>query len=217
MERDADARTLWVDYDEQGERFKRWRDVVGESRQERYPDAKVDGPPGALHMCKHMERHGGDPRLWLDLFIRMKGLGQGDRVVHELRTIVEALYQGGTYDQLNMGGLMMVEVLTRRVAAVVDAYADPSKPSWTNARYFEGVSSVEDVSGPELRGYVHRRAKEQHEMEQAQNRARTLRGAPAETVEGAEGAGGDAAGAGRGGGRGGRGRGRARGVASTGA
>ncbi|CAK0868534.1 unnamed protein product, partial [Prorocentrum cordatum] len=162
-ERDADARALWVDYDEQGERFKRWRDVVGESRQERYPDAKVDGPPGALHMCKHMERHGGDPRLWIDLFIRMKGLGQNDRVVHELRTIVEALYQGGVYDQLNMGGLMMVEVLTRRVAAVVDAYADPSKPSWTNARFFEGVSSVEDVSGPELRGYIHRRAKEQHE------------------------------------------------------
>ncbi|CAK0856481.1 unnamed protein product, partial [Prorocentrum cordatum] len=169
-ERYADARTLWVDYDEQGERFKRWRDVVGESRQEHYPDAKVDGPPGALHMCKHMERHGGDPRLWLDLFIRMKGLGQGDRVVHELRTIVEALYQGGVYDQLNMGGLMMVEVLTRRVAAVVGAYADPSKPSWTNARFFEGVSSVEDVSGPELRGYVHRRAKGQREMEQAQNR-----------------------------------------------
>ncbi|CAK0823925.1 unnamed protein product, partial [Prorocentrum cordatum] len=187
-ERDADARTLWVDYDEQGERFKRWRDVVGESRQERYPNAKVDGPPGALHMCKHMERHGGDPRLWLDLFIRMKGLGQNDRVVHELRTIVEALYQGGVYDQLNMGGLMMVEVLTRRAAAVVDAYADPSKPSWTNARFFEGVSSVEDVSGPELRGYVHRRAKEQHEMEQAQNRGRTLRGAPSETVDGAEGA-----------------------------
>ncbi|CAK0901058.1 unnamed protein product, partial [Prorocentrum cordatum] len=170
-ERDADARTLWVDYDEQGERFKRWRDVVGESRQEHYPDAKVDGPPGALHMLKHMERHGGDPRLWLDLFIRMKGLGQNDRVVHELRTIVEALYQGGVYDQLNMGGLMMVEVLTRRVAAVVDAYSDPTKPSWTNARFFEGVSSVEDVSGPELRGCVHRRAKEQHEIEQAQARS----------------------------------------------
>ncbi|CAK0901919.1 unnamed protein product [Prorocentrum cordatum] len=189
-ERYADARALWVDYDEQGGRFKRWGDVVGESRQGRYPDAKVDGPPGALHMCKHMQRHGGDPRLWLDLFIRMKGLGQGDRVVHELRAIVEALYQGGVYDQLNMGGLMMVEVLSRRVAAVVDAYADPSKPSWTNARFFEGVSSVEDVSGPELRGCVHQRAKEQHEMEQAQNRARTLRGAPPETVEGAEGAGG---------------------------
>eukprot|EP00959_Pyramimonas_sp_CCMP1952_P039934 834952-Pyramimonas_sp.AAC.1 len=68
----------------------------------------------------------------------MKGLGQNDRVVHELRTIVEALYQGGVYDQLNMGGLMMVEVLTRRVAAVVDAYSDPTKPSWTNARFFEG-------------------------------------------------------------------------------
>ncbi|CAK0833049.1 unnamed protein product, partial [Prorocentrum cordatum] len=170
-ERDADARALWVDYDEQGERFKRWRDVVGESRQEHHPDAKVDGPPGALHMLKDMERHGGDPRLWLDLFIHMKGLGQNDCVVHELRAIVGALYQGGVYVQLNMGGLMMVEVLTRRVAAVVDAYSDPTKPSWTNARFFEGVSSVEDVSGPELRGYVHRRAKEQHEIEQAQARS----------------------------------------------
>eukprot|EP00959_Pyramimonas_sp_CCMP1952_P471341 9498267-Pyramimonas_sp.AAC.1 len=69
-----------------------------------------------------------------------------------------------------MSGLMMVEEMTRRVTAMVEAYADPSKPSWTNARIFADVSSEKDVSGPVLRGYVHRRAKEPREVEQAQSR-----------------------------------------------
>ncbi|CAK0789045.1 unnamed protein product [Prorocentrum cordatum] len=163
------ARTLWVDYDEQGEWFRRWTVVVGESCQVCHPDVKVDGPPGALHMSKHVERRGGDPRLWLDVVVRAKRLGQGD-----CETIVEALCQCGVYDQLDMGGLMMVEVMTRRVVAVVDAYAGPFKPSGTIARFVEGASSEEDVSGPKLRGYVHRRVKGRHEMEQVQNWARFL-------------------------------------------
>ncbi|CAK0831182.1 unnamed protein product [Prorocentrum cordatum] len=183
---DALARTLGGDYDEQGGRIRRWREVVGESRQGRRPGAQVGGPPGALHKCKYMGRHGGDPRLWADLAIRVRGLGQNDCVVHKLRTIVEALNQGLLCDQLNMSGFMMVEEMTRRVTAMVEACADPPKPSWRNARIFADVSSDKDVSGPELRGYIHRRAKKPHEVEQAQSRACTLRGAPTGTVGGAE-------------------------------
>ncbi|CAK0809789.1 unnamed protein product [Prorocentrum cordatum] len=185
-QRDALARTLGGVCDEQGGRIRRWWDVVGESRQGRRPGAQVGGPPGALHKCKYMGRHGGDPRLWADLAIRVRGLGQNDCVVHKLRTIVEALYQGLLCDQLNMSGLMMVEEMTRRVTAMVEAYADPPKPSWRKARIFADASSDKDVSGPELRGYIHRRAKKPHEVEQAQSRARTLRGAPTGTVGGAE-------------------------------
>ncbi|CAK0860615.1 unnamed protein product [Prorocentrum cordatum] len=112
----------------------------------------------------------------------MVRLARLDAVAAPGRVTEEAA--GGVYDQLNMGGLMMVEVLTRRVAAVVDAYSDPTKPSWTNARFFEGVSSVEDVSGPELRGY--RQSTEQKELEVTQQ----ARGAvAAEAAAGAAGPG----------------------------
>eukprot|EP00439_Symbiodinium_sp_Y106_P002946 s7121_g1.t1 len=62
---DNEVRTLWVDTDEQGERFKRWRDVCQESYTPSYEQKPLDGPLTALHTMKHMERHGGDPRLWL--------------------------------------------------------------------------------------------------------------------------------------------------------
>eukprot|EP00959_Pyramimonas_sp_CCMP1952_P071626 1495852-Pyramimonas_sp.AAC.1 len=93
-----------------------------------------------------------------------------------------------------MSGLMMVGEMTHRGTAMLEAHGDLPKPSWG---IFADVSSEQDVSGSELRGYIHQGAMKPYEVEQAQNRAGTLRGAPARTVGGAEGAGGDAAGAGR--------------------
>ncbi|CAK0845234.1 unnamed protein product [Prorocentrum cordatum] len=192
-QRDALARTLWVFYDEQGGRDRRWRDVVGESRQGRRPDARVGRPPGALHMREHMVRHGGDLRLEPDLTVCVRGRGENDWVVQKLRTIVEAWYQGLLRVQLNMSGLMMVGKMTHRGSATLEAYGDLLKPSWTNADIFADVSSEKDVSGSELRGYIHQGAQKTYEVEQVQNRAGTLRGVPTRTVGGAEGAGGDAA------------------------
>ena len=40
----ADVRTLRVDYDNQGERYKSWRDVTRESTQETFPDTPLEGP-----------------------------------------------------------------------------------------------------------------------------------------------------------------------------
>ena len=42
-----EARTLAVEYDEQGKRHKEWRSVVGESTHEYYPDFPVTGPCSA--------------------------------------------------------------------------------------------------------------------------------------------------------------------------
>ncbi|CAK0807877.1 unnamed protein product, partial [Prorocentrum cordatum] len=170
-QRDALARTLWVFYDEQGGRDRRWRDVVGESRQGRRPDARVGRPPGALHMREHMVRHGGDLRLEPDLTVCVRGRGENDWVVQKLRTIVEAWYQGLLRVQLNMSGLMMVGKMTHRGSATREAYGDLLKPSWTNADIFADVSSEKDVSGSELRGYIHQGAQKTYEVEQAQNRA----------------------------------------------
>ena len=72
-----------------------------------------------------MERQGGDPKQWLDKWLREKKLESNDRVAHELRCLTDVLYLAGSVDQLNMGGLCCIESLCRRIAAIVEAYAMP--------------------------------------------------------------------------------------------
>ncbi len=210
---DDDARTLWLDWDAHGERFKPWRDVCRESRTIDLGDSPLDGGATALHMAKAMERQGGDPRLWLERWIREKRLEPTDRVVHELRTLTDCFYFGGVMDQINLGGLIMVEALCRRIAVIVDAYAVPGRPVWENARHYTGVAAAEEVVAPSLRAHVLRRAKDEAEVFGA--RQRQLRGAPAhfgasagaDADGGGGGEQGEGAGEGRGRGRGRRGRG----------
>ncbi|CAK0893720.1 unnamed protein product, partial [Prorocentrum cordatum] len=201
-----DVRLLAVDFDGQGERFKPRREAVHESSQEEFSDQPMDAPPSALTTCKSMLRVGGDPRLWLREYLREKGLASADRVAHELRCICEALYMAGCYDQVNLGGLMALEVFCKRLEGIVAAHANPQRVQWEVAKYYAGVQSAEDVAGPLLRAHVARKIREDREGLQA------LRGAPSGAQEGDLGAGGGG-GAGRGaggedkGGGGGRGRG----------
>ena len=55
-----------------------------------------------------MERQGGDPRLWLDKWLREKHLADSDRVAHELRRLADVLHMARVVDQLNVGGLHSV-------------------------------------------------------------------------------------------------------------
>ena len=51
----SDARTLMVDYDHQGARFKEWRVVVADSKDYHYEDWPCEGPSTVLHLLKHDE------------------------------------------------------------------------------------------------------------------------------------------------------------------
>lgn len=86
-----------MDYDEQGERFKEWRKVVNEMREYSFGGWPLEGPPSTMHLAKHMLRNGGDPRLWLQVWSRHKGVVETDRVMFELRTLIEIFYLGGVY------------------------------------------------------------------------------------------------------------------------
>ena len=94
---DGDVRTLWVDYDEQGERYKRWRDVVKECFTPAFDEKPLEGPLSSLHVLKHTERYGGDPRQWLNLWMRSKHIEQNDRVYHELKVRTDALFFAGDF------------------------------------------------------------------------------------------------------------------------
>ncbi|CAL1149575.1 unnamed protein product, partial [Cladocopium goreaui] len=153
-EGDGEVRTLWVDFDEHGERFKRWRDVVKESFTLVFEDRPLEGPSTALHLIQHAERHGGDPRLWLQLWCRSKHIEQTDRTYNAMKVLCDALYMCGTFDQVNIPALMSMETICRRIQAIVDAYSNPNRPSWENAKLFSGQGTPEDIVQKvrELRG-----------------------------------------------------------------
>ena len=68
VSQDSEVRTLWVDYDEHGERFKRWRDVVKEGYTPVFEDKPLEGPATALHVI-----------LWLQMWLRTKDIETSDR------------------------------------------------------------------------------------------------------------------------------------------
>ena len=59
--------------------------------------------------------------------------------------LTNAFYQGGIYDRLNVGGLGSLEVICRRIAVLVEAHSQPSRPNWAAARYMEGAPLSEEV------------------------------------------------------------------------
>ena len=160
-----DVRVLEVDYDSQGARFKEWREVCNESKVHTYEDFPLDGPISSVKVFRHMERFGGNPKSWLDRYLHNKSLKEGDRNLHELEVLCEALFHFGSYDQLNAGASACAEVLVRRVFSIVDALsAGADRASWHNAAYYMGGTSADDLVPMEMKNFISRRAKEDNEV-----------------------------------------------------
>lgn len=54
----ADARTLMVDFDHQGVRYKEWRAVVGEAKEYAYEDWPFEGLATIPHLLQRMFKYG---------------------------------------------------------------------------------------------------------------------------------------------------------------
>ena len=160
-----DSRTLWVDFDGTGMRHKAWRDVVLESYYQEVEHEELPGPPSALHLAKTMLRY-GDPRRWATEFKRDMAIGRNDRAGHELDNLCEVLKLAGEVDQLNLGGLVTIEKLSRRVCVIVDAYghAAGGAPSWRMSSHYEGTPGHLDAIAPGLRQYGARCARDEADL-----------------------------------------------------
>ena len=98
------------------------------------------------------------------MWCREKQIDSKDRTYHEMRTLVDCIYFAAVYDQLNIGALASLEVISRRVHAIVDAYAAGPRPQWTLAKHLTGATAAEDVVSAELRTYAAKLAREESEM-----------------------------------------------------
>jgi hypothetical protein len=167
-----DVRILAVDYDAHDIRFKEWREAVAESSEHRFKDTPVPGPPSTLMLCRHMLRNGGSPDGWLDRWHDAKRVDRTDRVSHELCALVKTLKTAGTYEQVNLGGLASLEVVARRIQAIIDAYTNVphSKPNWGAADLYEGGVAVDEGICDELTNYASRRARERQDLQSMRSR-----------------------------------------------
>eukprot|EP00959_Pyramimonas_sp_CCMP1952_P034727 727937-Pyramimonas_sp.AAC.1 len=139
-------------------------------------DWPADRPPTATHFCAQMERTGCVPSGWLDTWAQSKEIANSDHVYYELRTIIDSLEFAGCHDQLSLGSVVNAELLCLQVQTVVDAYdANPNKPSFENAKYLSGLTSLTDVVWPDLKNSAARRAKEETEVEEQRQEVRKLR------------------------------------------
>ncbi|CAK0906248.1 unnamed protein product, partial [Prorocentrum cordatum] len=176
-----DLRTCWIDTDETGARFKEWRKVVQESTQEIFSDSSIRGPPACLEICRKMYRHGGTPKMWFQEWCKEQGVTRKDRAYHEVQTLIEVLYLAGTYDQLNMGALASLEVVSRRLLQYVEAYAHGAEnANWGAAKHLGGTTNPLDLVPDALRSYASRLSKEEQELEALRMRSRVPGAAPAD-------------------------------------
>ncbi|CAK0903313.1 unnamed protein product, partial [Prorocentrum cordatum] len=131
--------------------------VGQEGSSETNESQHMEGRPIALVMSKRMLQTGGAPRLWPRKWMRESGIAGAGRVAHEMRTLAKSLWLAGTAGQDNIGVLLYVEAIRRRLAGIVAAYANPTEPARDLTRYYTGQTLAADAVGPEMRSFVSRR------------------------------------------------------------
>ncbi|CAK0790584.1 unnamed protein product, partial [Prorocentrum cordatum] len=171
-----ERRTLAVEWNEQGARFKEWRRAVGESSEEAQGGRELRGAGAALHLYQRFTQHGGVPKTWMSTFCREYGISQRDRTYHELNCLVTIFWLAGTFDAVNLGGPACLEVAARRVAQIAEARrVAPGQPAAQGAgRFLAGASDPFDVASPEPRAFANRAAREEADSLAAPGRGRTL-------------------------------------------
>ena len=98
-------------------------------------------------------------------------ISRKDRVYHEMRVLVNVFGYGGTYDQINLGALVSMEVVCRRLQSLAEAYdRGVDQRSWDVAQYI-GVNDVGDLLTQEQRHEANRKARDKLELDKFRQRA----------------------------------------------
>jgi hypothetical protein len=125
--------------DPRGARHEEERDVDTEMWDARWPSAPVPGSVSVFDLCRHYEEHGDNPPGWVGKWLRPQGVGEHDRVGHDIRALGETLWYGDHPDQLDMVSVASLGVVARRRRQIIDAYRRPGgPPDWHFARYPAG-------------------------------------------------------------------------------
>ena len=122
----------------------------------------LGGEGTALHMAKILVsgQNGGCVN---------KGSSEILRTGHELSVRHKCFVSRWCLRSAERGHVLadVLEVICRRIAVLVEAHSQPSRPNWTAARCLEGAPMSEEVILPALRSCAMRRAKEEVDIQNA--------------------------------------------------
>ena len=171
-----DLRTLAVTYDEQGERWRSWREVAAVLYADTFPDFPVEGPRTMLWIVRSFAKEGLDPVTWLERHLSLKKFSDTDRSVHELRVLAEVMRLAGSYDQLNLASLACMEMIARRWQLILEAHHhDPLAPNYEAAEAFTSISRSRSGVAPMLAQYVAKVLKDDADVEKQRGKVREMK------------------------------------------
>ena len=162
-----DLRTLWIEYDTFGDRYKPWRDFARQAAFEIYKDWPFDdGRSALLYMVEHFEKHGADGLRWLASWLRQKDMNEHERTSIEMKCLITCLHVSGTYDQLKSPCLASMETFTRRIVQIIEASSgDGGRPRWAGVHHYEGRTDAMDCIDPSLQVAVAKETREELDLE----------------------------------------------------
>jgi hypothetical protein len=167
-----ELRTLYVDYDTGGVRFKDWKVGTQESTTYRFGEFPHSGPPECLKFCRAVAKDYENIRRWYQAWCEKYRVSEADRLWHEMSILVETLHFGLTYDQLNVGALASFELVTRRIMAIIE-HVNSGKESgnWSAARYLIARRGPGDLMSRELHRHVAEEARTDREITEVRRKA----------------------------------------------
>ena len=124
--------TCWIDTNETGSRCKAWRNAVQESStQETVSDGVVSGTATALTVCRKILQNGSDPERSFAEWGKELSVKREDRACNEMHTRINIFHQAACYDQLDLGALVCMELVSRRLQQFTEAFAHGADaPNW---------------------------------------------------------------------------------------
>ena len=121
----SDARVLTVEYDQQGQRFRNFRDAVNISEEVKWPDWPIPGKITTVLWClRFMLNRAGSPTMWHQTFITLGKLNPNDHQIAFHDALCRILETSVCYDQLNCPCLAGLELICRQIQCIEERYKD---------------------------------------------------------------------------------------------
>ena len=121
----ADARVLAVEYDQQGQRFRCFRDAVTISEEVKWVDWPVPGKIMTVLWClRFMLNRAGTPTLWHQTFVALGKLNPNDHQVVFHDAMCRIIETAMCYDQINSPCLASMELVCRQIQCIEERYKD---------------------------------------------------------------------------------------------
>ena len=170
----ADVRTLSIQYNVNGNRYRQFKKSIDDMRMVEFDDFPLEPRTAADYLQavgEFAESCYGQHLSW----VQTSRIPEGDRSVWEDETLSRAIDLAIRYDCLNIVNLASFELLIRRKQLIAEAHVQsPAAPSYEGSDYYMGVKHRPGggIVVPALTEYV---AKRMHEDSQAIKEKRKLK------------------------------------------